>query len=133
MAWIRNLISRPGNPSSDDAEAGVPSHPDAVGARPPSPPGSPEPELELGTGLLPPTTHMTGHQFFYIFIMDGIIAMILSGGINFAVAYGKLGSFPWSIISSFYALNNRNSRITPPTCLQLNTDRPSQQCTPHKT
>ncbi|KAK0709650.1 hypothetical protein B0T26DRAFT_743025 [Lasiosphaeria miniovina] len=30
---------------------------------------------------------MTRHQFFYIFIIDGIGAMVLSGGINFAIAY----------------------------------------------
>ncbi len=37
-----------------------------------------------------PTTKFTAHQIFYIFILDGIGAMIVSGGINFAIAYGKL-------------------------------------------
>ncbi|KAK3381501.1 hypothetical protein B0H63DRAFT_206485 [Podospora didyma] len=34
-----------------------------------------------------PTDTMTGHQFFYIFVLDGLGAMVLSGGINFAIAY----------------------------------------------
>ena len=34
-----------------------------------------------------PTRKLTAHQFFYIFILDGLGAMVLSGGINFAVAY----------------------------------------------
>ncbi|KAI1387142.1 uncharacterized protein F4822DRAFT_275130 [Hypoxylon trugodes] len=34
-----------------------------------------------------PTTKFTAHQIFYIFILDGIGAMILSGAINFAIAY----------------------------------------------
>ncbi|UKZ74880.1 hypothetical protein TrVFT333_002550 [Trichoderma virens FT-333] len=34
-----------------------------------------------------PSSHFTGHQLFYIFGLDGIGALILSGGINFAIAY----------------------------------------------
>jgi hypothetical protein len=37
-----------------------------------------------------PTDKLSGHQIFYIFIIDGIGAMILSGGINFAIAYGSV-------------------------------------------
>jgi hypothetical protein len=39
---------------------------------------------------LEPTSHFTGHQLFYIFGLDGIGALALSGGVNFAIAYGKL-------------------------------------------
>ncbi|OAA55234.1 hypothetical protein SPI_08329 [Niveomyces insectorum RCEF 264] len=34
-----------------------------------------------------PSDHLTGYQFFYIFGLDGLGAFILSGGINFAIAY----------------------------------------------
>ncbi|KAI5918136.1 hypothetical protein F4810DRAFT_603018 [Camillea tinctor] len=36
----------------------------------------------------PPSKKFTLHQIFYIFILDGIGAAVLSGGINFAIAYG---------------------------------------------
>jgi hypothetical protein len=36
-----------------------------------------------------PTTAMTGHQLYYVFGLDGVGAMFLSGGINFAIAYGE--------------------------------------------
>ncbi|ORY61690.1 uncharacterized protein BCR38DRAFT_347229 [Pseudomassariella vexata] len=35
----------------------------------------------------PPTKKLTAHQYFYIFIIDGIGAAILSGAINFGIAY----------------------------------------------
>ncbi|KAL0942727.1 yhl026c-like protein [Colletotrichum truncatum] len=35
-----------------------------------------------------PTDRITGHQLFYIFGLDGVGAAVLSGGINFAIAYG---------------------------------------------
>ncbi|KAJ4863398.1 hypothetical protein T069G_04352 [Trichoderma breve] len=34
-----------------------------------------------------PSSRFTGHQLFYIFGLDGIGALIISGGINFAIAY----------------------------------------------
>ena len=34
--------------------------------------------------------NLTTHQIFYIFVMHGIGAMIISGGINFGLAYGEL-------------------------------------------
>ncbi|KAI1499939.1 hypothetical protein F5X99DRAFT_263587 [Biscogniauxia marginata] len=39
------------------------------------------------TGFRTPSKKFTTHQIFYIFILDGIGAAVLSGGINFAVAY----------------------------------------------
>ncbi|KAI1341144.1 hypothetical protein F5Y15DRAFT_25723 [Xylariaceae sp. FL0016] len=38
-------------------------------------------------GFKTPTDRFTPHQIFYIFIMDGLGAAIVSGGINFAIAY----------------------------------------------
>lgn len=44
------------------------------------------------TGRLPdkrvPSSHLTLHQFLYIAGSHGIGALIISGGINFALAYG---------------------------------------------
>ncbi|EFX05250.1 hypothetical protein CMQ_3319 [Grosmannia clavigera kw1407] len=37
--------------------------------------------------ILEPSDHLTPYQFFYIFIIDGMGAFILSGAINFAIAY----------------------------------------------
>lgn len=41
-------------------------------------------------GFKKPTERFTAYQLLYIFILDGIGAFIVSGGINFAIAYGKL-------------------------------------------
>jgi hypothetical protein len=43
----------------------------------------------LSVPIQAPTESLTGYQFFYIFILDGVGAFILSGGINFAIAYGE--------------------------------------------
>lgn len=40
-------------------------------------------------GRLKPSLQFTGHQLFYVFGLDGIGAMALSGGVNFALAYGE--------------------------------------------
>ncbi len=37
---------------------------------------------------------MTGHQWFYIFVLDGLGAMALSGGVNFGIAYGTSARLP---------------------------------------
>jgi len=47
------------------------------------------------SSIRPPTTKFTAHQIFYIFILDGIGAAILSGGINFAIAYGMRHHCLW--------------------------------------
>ncbi|KAF4447168.1 hypothetical protein F53441_9313 [Fusarium austroafricanum] len=44
-------------------------------------------ELEQNEGLLKPSLQFTGHQLFYVFGLDGIGAMALSGAVNFALAY----------------------------------------------
>lgn len=36
-----------------------------------------------------PTLRFTAHQAFYIFGLDGVGAAVLSGGINFGIAYGE--------------------------------------------
>lgn len=41
-------------------------------------------------GRLQPSQSFTTHQMFYLFVMHGIGSMIISGGINFGLAYRKL-------------------------------------------
>ncbi|KAF6832992.1 hypothetical protein CMUS01_06713 [Colletotrichum musicola] len=58
-----------------------------------SPPGNAgydtDGDVEVGTTReKEPTDRFTAHQIFYVFGPHGIGAMVLSGGINFAIAYG---------------------------------------------
>lgn len=47
-------------------------------------------DLEAGTPReKEPSDRLTAHQIFYIFGPHGIGAAVLSGGINFAIAYGE--------------------------------------------
>ncbi|KAK4219857.1 hypothetical protein QBC37DRAFT_408664 [Rhypophila decipiens] len=57
-----------------------------------------------------PTTRLNAHQIFYIFILDGLGAMILSGAINFAIAYAMYTSS-----SPAAAGTTTNSVVPPPT------------------
>ncbi len=108
MRWIRNPFFKPepgADPGSslppdpdpaatttdDDVEAGSAglARPSSSPLRRPHPGDTePDPDAISLAGLQRPTNKMTFHQFFYIFIIDGIGAMILSGSINFAIAYG---------------------------------------------
>ena len=38
--------------------------------------------------LREPTDRWTAHQILYVFLQNGVGAFIVSGGINFAIAYG---------------------------------------------
>ncbi|CEI66076.1 hypothetical protein FVEN_g4513 [Fusarium venenatum] len=44
-------------------------------------------EQEQEEGRMRPSLNFTGHQLFYVFGLDGVGAMLLSGGVNFALAY----------------------------------------------
>lgn len=46
------------------------------------------PSSVLATDKREPSARWTAHQLFYIFGSHGIGAMIISGGVNFAIAYG---------------------------------------------
>jgi hypothetical protein len=64
-------------------------------------------------GLLRPSLKFTGHQLFYVFGLDGVGAMVLSGGVNFALAYREFMTFS---DSSFRCregenANGRNSHV----------------------
>ncbi|OIW24403.1 hypothetical protein CONLIGDRAFT_718362 [Coniochaeta ligniaria NRRL 30616] len=98
MPWLRNPFSRRSDPDPEASDAEAP--PDSTVSPPsPQPPTSPEPasspdpprpSQDIGAILAhfkTPTSSLSGHQIFYIFIIDGLGAAILSGGINFAIAY----------------------------------------------
>ncbi|KAB5583255.1 hypothetical protein GE09DRAFT_1211858 [Coniochaeta sp. 2T2.1] len=107
MPWLRNPFSRapkPGPEAEPDASDIEPLP--ASTTSPPSPPSPASPTLEsfptvpdaapprpsqdIGAILAhfkTPTPRLSGHQIFYIFVVDGLGAGVLSGGINFAVAY----------------------------------------------
>lgn len=42
-----------------------------------------------------PSDHWTKMQLFSVFFMNGIGAFVISGGINFAIAYGKSNLGSW--------------------------------------
>ncbi|ORY86816.1 hypothetical protein BCR37DRAFT_124130 [Protomyces lactucae-debilis] len=44
--------------------------------------------LPTSSKVRAPSNKLTGHQAFYLFVMHGLGALIISGGINFAIAYG---------------------------------------------
>ncbi|KAM7224077.1 hypothetical protein V8F06_000550 [Rhypophila decipiens] len=64
-----------------------------------------------------PTTRLNAHQIFYIFILDGLGAMILSGAINFAIAYAMYTSSSSS--SPAAAGTTTNSVVIPPRIILL--------------
>ncbi len=42
---------------------------------------------------LTPSQRLTAHQKFYIFVLDGLGGMMISAGVNFAIAYGTFLTF----------------------------------------
>lgn len=76
FAWLRSpFLGRPAlpDPATDSDDTTV---------------AAPAADETLQVGLLAPSTQFTTHQLFYVFGIDGIGAMILSGGINFGIACG---------------------------------------------
>lgn len=84
---MRNSGFKPTGPAAPtaagDSAAAPGSEPDAAAA-----PDEAAPDVEVPK-MLRPTGKWTAHQFFYIFFVNGIVAFVVSGAINFAVAYGK--------------------------------------------
>ncbi|KAK0708275.1 hypothetical protein B0H67DRAFT_556793 [Lasiosphaeris hirsuta] len=96
MGWIRNPFSK--TKSESEPATPAPAGPDAD----PAPTTHDNADPESGDRprhstssfwhhhvheVQAPTKKLTGRQFFYIFVVDGLGAMALSGGINFAIAY----------------------------------------------
>ncbi|KAK3350052.1 hypothetical protein B0T25DRAFT_611148 [Lasiosphaeria hispida] len=100
MGWIRNPFSKAESESESESEPATPA-PSAPGADPApmthhnaDPESGDRPRRSTSSfwhhhvhEVQAPTKKLTGRQFFYIFIVDGLGAMALSGGINFAIAY----------------------------------------------
>lgn len=84
FAWLRSpFLGRPALPDSSAADSDDTT---AVAA-----PAAGE-TAALQIGPLAPSDSFTAHQLFYVFGIDGVGAMILSGGINFGIACGMFGS-----------------------------------------
>ncbi|KAK8015369.1 hypothetical protein PG990_008665 [Apiospora arundinis] len=78
MPWATNpVFSRQQQPQEVASESDV----EAAAQDAPADPS------DLQAGFLEPSTKLTAHQMFYLFGLDGVGAFILSGGINFAIAY----------------------------------------------
>ncbi|KAI2628220.1 hypothetical protein GGS21DRAFT_248154 [Xylaria nigripes] len=80
MSWAANPILDIGSPtekSTTDVEAARGNERDRY--------TGPKDHLPR---LRSPSEHLTPHQFLYLFILDGVGAAAISGGINFAIAYG---------------------------------------------
>ncbi|KAK4453966.1 hypothetical protein QBC34DRAFT_174345 [Podospora aff. communis PSN243] len=84
MRWTGNPFFHP-KPKPPPSSPPAATASDEESALPPSEPSSQdEPPTPI---LLRPTPTFTPHQIFYIFILDSLGAALLSGAINFAVAY----------------------------------------------
>lgn len=104
MFWLRN---KPTNPSTDetpvetsptDLEQGVKDAATQEQQNGPKPTINDAADADNdkdkdGKQPIEPSEAFTGHQKFYIFVMDGLGGMVLSGGVNFAIAYGENSSF----------------------------------------
>lgn len=112
MPWATNPLFKPSTTEAPaDVEAAAANSGPSLGPNPdpslePSSSAPQEIPTSADEGFKEPTEKFTAHQIFYIFILDGIGAMILSGGINFAIAYGRnfLGPFQ-SFQSTHRSLN----------------------------
>ncbi|KAF7555649.1 hypothetical protein G7Z17_g2010 [Cylindrodendrum hubeiense] len=67
-----------------------------------------EKQAPLDLGRLDPSGSFTHHQIFYIFIMAGLGGMIISGGVNFGLAYGKC-----TLSATPHTLFDWSTKLTP--------------------
>ncbi|KAH9890302.1 hypothetical protein F4778DRAFT_380086 [Xylariomycetidae sp. FL2044] len=88
MAWATNPLLKPKPTEQSEKVSTSADGSDLEAAREDDDDGPPEQVLQgVKTKFKVPSDKLTGHQIFYIFILDGIGAAILSGGINFGIAY----------------------------------------------
>ncbi|KAK7753572.1 hypothetical protein SLS62_004430 [Diatrype stigma] len=94
MPWASNPLLKPCSPPTPLSQS--PSDTEAGSSRDKSSKGIPE-------GFRPPSEKFTLHQIFYIFLIDGLGGAIISGAINFAIAYDTrtshitLWQFPYTL------------------------------------
>ena len=74
--------ARPSDSSEDPETAASPQKPSRAG------PGTPRAAAAASGRRRNPTDRLTARQAFYLVVMHGLGAFAISGGINFAVAYG---------------------------------------------
>jgi hypothetical protein len=79
---------KPGTSSDEEKSASVQAL--AGSEERPVPAFEKTPRNAAAKSWLSPSNGLTWHQFFYIFIMDGLGGMVISGGINFALAFGMI-------------------------------------------
>ncbi|KAI0477896.1 hypothetical protein GGR56DRAFT_674215 [Xylariaceae sp. FL0804] len=99
MRWATNPFStrlprpgkeeehQPGDPDPDPEKGDASSSEESSG-------GKTRPtktKTKKTRGFQAPTRRLTAHQFYYIFVLDGLGAAAVSGGINFAIAYAMYG------------------------------------------
>lgn len=101
MKWAINPFFKPREDRTEESPADVEAAPASDSSS-----TSPSSSVEQSTqhGFKRPTERFTAYQLFYIFVLDGIGAMIVSGGINFAIAYGKPPLALFSLIRHNYAV-----------------------------
>lgn len=94
MFWPRAQRETRAGSSPADLEQGAAQTPSRRGPQPNNPVSEATPaavDASEHAGRLEPSDRLTRHQLFYVLVLDGFGGMLLSGGVNFALAYGTLG------------------------------------------
>ncbi|KAL1880586.1 hypothetical protein VTK73DRAFT_5391 [Phialemonium thermophilum] len=81
--WLRGTAPAESESHSEEPEV---NHSVSSGVHPTGSSNQHGPRHELAHRQLP-TTGLTAYQVLYVFVLDGIGGAVLSGGINFAIAY----------------------------------------------
>ncbi|KAF7549488.1 hypothetical protein G7Z17_g6342 [Cylindrodendrum hubeiense] len=94
MFWSRAQHETEAGASPADLEQGAAQAPTHRGPQPGNPvveagPAAADEDMDASehAGRLEPSQKLTRHQVFYILVLDGLGGMLLSGGVNFALAY----------------------------------------------
>lgn len=100
MFWPRAQRETRAGSSPADLEQGAAQTPSRRGPPPNNPVSEATPaavDASDRAGRLEPSDRLTRHQLFYVLVLDGFGGMLLSGGVNFALAYGALGPLTASV------------------------------------
>ncbi|KAH7013179.1 hypothetical protein EDB80DRAFT_709455 [Ilyonectria destructans] len=90
MFWPRAQRETRAGSSPADLEQGAAQTPSRKGPQPNNPVSEATPaavDASDRAGRLEPSDRLTRHQLFYVLVLDGFGGMLLSGGVNFALAY----------------------------------------------
>ncbi|KAH6955863.1 hypothetical protein BKA56DRAFT_681316 [Ilyonectria sp. MPI-CAGE-AT-0026] len=86
MFWPQAQRETRAGSSPADLEQGAAQTPSRRGPQPSNPVSEATPPAAV-EGRLEPSDRLTRHQLFYVLVLDGFGGMLLSGGVNFALAY----------------------------------------------